>query len=219
MSMPGRQEQGFTLVETMMALVVFALLLAMLGPIYLAAQGSQSDTQSVLNADNAVRPALQLLVTQINSANVLYNPAEEGSAAGSGIGPGFSLRMQTDAYGHQVCAQWRVANGRLEERTWPPTWQSGQSAPGWIVQATGIVNTSSQPPFSLGSSSSYAQNLVKLAFEVSGSSPGSSAAAGTTNPAATAPVLQVATAASAQGVLGTGAADNPCQAIPPTGGT
>jgi type II secretory pathway pseudopilin PulG len=157
-----RCEQGTTLVEL---LVVTGLLGGVLS-IVLAALVSVQNTENKVNirkqSNDQVRLAVEQIDRQVRSGNVLYDPATEGSNAGSGIAAGFSMRIYTQANGIERCVQWRVTSGKLQSRSWAQTWQVDGNVSGWRTVSDHIVNTTSQPPFSLDPSSGFGQRLINV---------------------------------------------------------
>ncbi len=142
---PSRREAGTTLVEMVVTLAVFALLLAMVAPMFVALQTAAATAQSIDVSANELRPVLQTLAIQVGSAAAI--PAVQ-----TGV-----LTIPTDAYGNPGCAQWKVVPGTttppvpatLQERFWTP---STTTAVPFQVEATGIVDPASQPPFTVASS-------------------------------------------------------------------
>jgi type II secretory pathway component PulJ len=157
-----RSQSGTTLVEL---LVVMGLLGVVLSGI-LAALVSVQNTENRVNirkqSEDQVRLAVEQIDRQVRSGNVLYDPAQEGSNAGSGIGSGFSMRIYTQANGVQRCVQWRVTGGRLQSRSWATTWQLDGQVSGWRTVADHIVNTTANPPFSLDPATNFGSRLINV---------------------------------------------------------
>lgn len=157
--MPGeasrrRSEDGFTLVETLVAISVFAI------AIVIALSSLSSVQTSVTRADNRsqtndqARLAVEQIDRQIRSGNLLYDPEDSG----------FSLRVYTQANGTQRCVQWRILNGRLETRSWPETYPLSGTVSAWRTVADGIVNKPSEPAFNLPSA--FDRRLIEIDLRV-----------------------------------------------------
>jgi type II secretory pathway component PulJ len=157
-----RSERGTTLVELM---VVTGLLGGVLSIVF-AALVTMQNTENKVNirkqSDDQVRLAVEQIDRQVRSGNVLYDPSAEGSNAGSGIAAGFSMRIYTQANGVQRCVQWRVTGGQLQSRSWAQTWQTDGQVSAWRTVSDHIVNTTSQPPFALDSSSGFGSRLINV---------------------------------------------------------
>jgi len=132
----------------------------------LATLVSIQNTENKVNirkqSEDQVRLAVEQIDRQVRSGNVLYDPAAEGTNAGSSIAAGFSMRIYTQANGVQRCVQWRVSGGKLQSRSWATTWQIDGNVSGWRTVADHIVNTSSNVPFALDPSSNYGQRLINV---------------------------------------------------------
>jgi hypothetical protein len=95
------------------------------------------------------------------SANILFNPATEGTNAGTNpdgtaIAAGFSLRIYTQTNGIFTCVQWRLLKtGNLQLRSWSDLWQTNGVVKGWTTLLGGVANPASQPPFVLDSGANY----------------------------------------------------------------
>jgi hypothetical protein len=117
-------------------------------------------------ADDQATLVMDQLEHQIVSANVLYNPATEGTNAGTNpdttaIPAGFSLRIYTQIHGVATCEQWRVFDtGVVQSRSWTDT--STPVVVRWIQQMTGVVNPSTTPPFVLDSTSQYGDRVLDV---------------------------------------------------------
>ncbi len=142
-----------------------ALLTLVLG-VVLAGLVSMQNAETRANGRGQTNDQVQLAVQQIDrqvrSGNVLYPPDQEGTNAGTGIPAGFSMRIYTQANGLEKCVQWRVASGKLQSRSWTPTWRLDNQVSGWQTVAEHIVNTSSKPPFALDSAAAFGGRLINV---------------------------------------------------------
>jgi type II secretory pathway component PulJ len=169
-----RGEEGFTLVETMVASALLIIVLGMCFTFMVSMQNVVSREDSRAQSNDQAALAAHEVDRQIRSGNVLYDPSQEGANAGTNpdgtaIPAGFSLRIYTQANGTERCVQWRVLNTKaLQKRSWSEAWESDNQVSQWATVATGIVNTSSQPPFALDSSSGFGgsanSRLVNIDF-------------------------------------------------------
>lgn len=158
---PKRPEVGFTAVEMAVACSVL-LLVALMGFAAMSStlSGSTQDLAKV-QATTSSGEALSELRLEATSANVLYNPATEGSNAGTNtdgtsIPAGFSLRIYTQANGLLTCIQWRVLDtGALQVRNWSNNWQTNGIVGNWSTLLTGVTNPSSTPPFVLDQGANF----------------------------------------------------------------
>jgi len=153
---------GTTLVE----MVVVTFLLSLIMGIVLAALVSMQNAENRANGRSQTNDQVQLAVQQIDrqirSGNVLYDPANEGSNAGTGIPAGFSMRVYTQANGAEKCVQWRISGGNMQSRSWTTTWRVDNQVSGWQTIAQHIVNGSSNPPFMLDPGASYGGRLINV---------------------------------------------------------
>jgi hypothetical protein len=105
--------------------------------------------------------ALNQLRQEIISADILFNPATEGSNAGtnadgSSIPAGFSLRIYTELNGIPECVQWRLLDtGALETRSYSDEWQTDGAEGHWSTLETGVTNPTSDPPFSIDAGANF----------------------------------------------------------------
>lgn len=160
-------EQGFTLLELLIAMgigvVVITLVMMSLGLYVQTGDNGVAMGQADSNADLV----LAQIQREIVGTNVIFNPATEGTNAGTGIPPGFSLRVLTAAAGQTTCVQWRVLGsgagplaGDLQTRSWPNGEPSKVTQ--WSTIATGVDNAATQPPFVLDTTSGYGHRLLDV---------------------------------------------------------
>ncbi len=154
-------ESGFTIIELVVVTGLLGTVLAMAFGAIASFQSAivTSDTRSQTN--DQARLAVEQIDRQVRSGNVLYDPSNEGSNAGtnpdgSAIPAGFSMRIYTQANGVERCVQWRVLNTQvLQKRAWSQAWRDDGQVSGWRTVATGIVNSTLQKPFSLDSAVAF----------------------------------------------------------------
>lgn len=168
------KEEGFSIVEVMLASALFAVVAAICFAFLLSAQTTETKTQLTSAVDDQVRLAIQQIDQQVRSGNLIYDPTQETAGnAGPACSPittpgddciasGFSLRVYTQANGANKCVQWRVFHQTLQSRSWN---QDGSSVTNWTTIANDIANADFSPtvsPFSLNSTSSYGGRLLDI---------------------------------------------------------
>lgn len=144
-----RAEEGFTVLETVVVAAILSVILPIAFGVVLGFQNTvlRAGARSLTN--DQVHLGVEQLDRQVRSATILYPPANESYG---GLAAGFSLRIYTQANSTSLCDQWKVANGSLQTRTWPP---GATSASSWRVVADHIVNAGSNPPFVLDANQSF----------------------------------------------------------------
>lgn len=127
-------------------------------------------------ANDKAELALTLIRRQVINSDVIYNPATEGTKAGSTVPAGFSLRILTAGARTTAppttslatstvptCVQWRLlSTGKLQDRSWPTGEPTTVRA--WHTMATQIMNPRpGTPPFKLDTSTgSYGHRVLKI---------------------------------------------------------
>lgn len=169
---PG--DDGFSLVEVMLASALLAVVAAICFAFLLSAQTTEAKTQLDSAVDDQVRLAVQQIDQQVRSGNLIYDPTlETAGNAGPACSPitrpaddcvasGFSLRVYTQANGANKCVQWRVYDQTLQSRSWN---QDGSSVTGWATVADHISNADASPssaPFSLDGTPSYGGRVLDI---------------------------------------------------------
>lgn len=154
-------EAGFTAVEMAIACAVLVIV-ALMG---FAAMGStlSGSTQDLAKAQATTvsGAALNELRLEATSANILYNPANEGTNAGTNadhtsIPAGFTLRLYTQTNGILNCIQWRLLDtGALQVRSWSNDWQTNGVVGNWSTLLSGLTNPSNTPPFVLDQGTNF----------------------------------------------------------------
>jgi len=148
---------------TLIELVITTMLLGIVMAVIFGALDSVQRTFTTADqrgqTNDQVRLAANDIDRMVRSGNVLYDPATE-TLANSGVAPGYSLRIYTQANGNQRCVQWRVINGFLESRAWTTTWQIDGDVSDWRKVADHIVNTS--PPFTLDSNAAFGGRIINV---------------------------------------------------------
>ncbi len=152
-------EAGLTLIELMVAMVIFSVVMAVSFSVLATVQKQSSDISAREDTVGNARLALEQMDRQIRSGNVLYDPLLEALP--------LSMRVYTQANGTQQCVQWQVYNGALRFRSWSPTWETDGIVSTWSNKARYIVNDASTPPFALeGSATAYGSRLLDISLRV-----------------------------------------------------
>jgi prepilin-type N-terminal cleavage/methylation domain-containing protein len=171
-----RDDGGFTLTETLVAMIVFAIAIAMVYTALIKVQKYTVNVQGSADANFELRQALAVIDRQVRSGNVLYSPANETSPStctAVGTSAGTCMRVYTQANGAQRCVQWQVianpakpGTQMLRSRSWSPDWQTDNSYTGWQTDARNLIATPSQAPFTLqGAVNAYSQRYLVVRFE------------------------------------------------------
>jgi prepilin-type N-terminal cleavage/methylation domain-containing protein len=151
MTVVGRlrtEEDGFTLSELVVAMMVLSLALGVFFTTLASVQKSVAETDIRTRSNTQARLALQTLDHEVRSGNVLYDPATSSDPYFR-----FKIYTQTNATTRQpspgyTCRLWRItADGELQTRWWEPAQADpNDSASEWRTVATGIVNKQVSTP-------------------------------------------------------------------------
>jgi Tfp pilus assembly protein PilW len=176
-------EEGVTLVETLIAMIIFTGVMSIMVGVVIDASRNLQRIQSRTDTVDQSRMALTDIDRQVRSGDVLYNPASDPDPVAAAMNVPSSqtwqMRIFTQTNGAQRCVQWQVIGGVLRTRSWTPTWQTDGIVSPWRVAARGIVNSASQSPFALrgaGASSAYQSRLLDVSLYVLSSAAGGSPA-------------------------------------------
>jgi prepilin-type N-terminal cleavage/methylation domain-containing protein len=161
-----RPEDGFTLVEMVVALMLMSIVLLVFGTVLASVQRVAMKEDALGQSNEQIRLAIQEIDREMRSGNVIYDPGLENAGAGvpgslascTGCQPYYTMRIYTqtnantrtggDAAGFE-CVMWMIdSNQQLLARSWPP--EQPENASGWRIVATGVVNrVNGQHAFSL----------------------------------------------------------------------
>ena len=150
-------DSGLTLVELLVAAVVTLLVLSTVPALFETVSISSNSSSNISAGTAEARLALESLSAQVVSAVEICLPAQFTE-------PGFTVRIgqivSTSGAGGALTTygrwdQWRIdANGDLQEETSVQVAEQSYGFPttgldwnGWSTVAAGIVNSSSEPPF------------------------------------------------------------------------
>ncbi|WP_136520038.1 MULTISPECIES: PilW family protein [Cellulomonas] len=139
-----REDSGWTLIELMVAMLIFSGLLVVVFSILVTVSQQTKDNLARTRAGDQARIGLMHIDRQVRSGNVISDPAGE-TVAGAGVPANYSLRVYTQTDGVYQCVQWRVRypggsdRGVLEYRSWKPSWQVTGGVSPWAVAARDVV--------------------------------------------------------------------------------
>jgi prepilin-type N-terminal cleavage/methylation domain-containing protein len=157
-----RDDSGFTLMELMVAMLVFSIFLAILSTSIIALTRSSTRLQVAAVSTNQELAVFQRLDKQIRYADGMNAP---GTGAADTY---FEFRTPSDstASGQTICTQWRYdPNARsIATRQWPDG--NFPAKTDWSVQLTNVANDGIPTyPFAFTpASSSVTGSLDKLTF-------------------------------------------------------
>lgn len=164
-----RSDAGVTLVEVMVTMALLGIVIPALLGVVMQTQSTYKRASDRSRSNDQAELAVNRLDRLIRSGNFLYDPSTE-SDPGSGILPGLSLRVYTQANSVQKCVQWRITDATLQERSWSPNWQTDGNVTGWWNVAEGVTNTTETPAFSLDPSPGFGGRLLVVDVRVNVSS-------------------------------------------------
>lgn len=146
-----KREQGFGLIEQVIAISIFLLIMAAAMSVLISIQKAENHAQLRNSNNNQARTAMTYIGRQIRSANYIYNPATLPN-------PYMDLVIYTQANGNFQCVQWEIRSNTLETRTWSPVGSPASTVTPWSPIATHILNADSSTPtpaFTLNTSNPY----------------------------------------------------------------
>ncbi|HST82604.1 MAG TPA: type II secretion system protein [Kineosporiaceae bacterium] len=140
MKLPKRDDSGFTLVEMIVAMGIFAVLLAIFST---AVQSfSKSTVRSLRTSDQTTqgRVVFNLFDKQVRAASAISIPALSGSS--------WYVEYLDDTGTAAICTQWvvRTDTDIIATRKWTV---GATTAPAWRTVATNVTNSTTQAPFTL----------------------------------------------------------------------
>ena len=170
----GSDESGFTLMEVAITMLLLSTVLAMIVQAMVSVQSAVDREIGRTTRNDRLHLALYALERQVRSGNVISDPATANDPA-NGIAPGMSVRVFTQAnaptIGGSRCVEWRIHDGRLESRSWSPTWQVDGITSGWTIHADGIRNRTVSPTvaaFFRPSSPAYGLRMLRVTLLADG---------------------------------------------------
>ncbi|WP_062466429.1 PulJ/GspJ family protein [Demequina maris] len=138
-------DDGFTLVELLIAMMVFSIIMALLTATMITMMTQANDNLGRQRAVEQARLGLSQIDRQIRSGNLILDPASDTTA---GVPVYYSLRILTQEGGTDKCVQWRVDYadaadrfGQLQYREWDPADTSTVTA--WTRVASNVEKPAS----------------------------------------------------------------------------
>ena len=164
-----RSDDGFSLMELMVVLLLMGIVIPVIVGVMYAAQSNLERDISRSVTNDQVRLAMKSLDREVRSGNVVYDPMTEVYAPGD-VAAGMSFRIYTQSNAPSRgatagdsgfrCVQWRITSptsatpNELQRRMWIPG--PNPAKPSWITVATGVRNRSPVPGDSVVSA--FSQN-------------------------------------------------------------
>lgn len=166
-------DSGFTLIEVLIAMAISALVLALVAPLASVVTGTTTRSQAVTDSASSAALGLESVGLAVGSASEICLPTtlQPGSSAPIAAS-GFAVRVLTTAFSSSDTGTWEqwwlnTATNELERQSWSPAWASTDAVPPWVVVASGVVNSPSDPPFSLSSAGSGSIDVLGVSLVVS----------------------------------------------------
>ena len=145
----SRDDQGFTVIELLVSMSIFAVLLAVMMSVIVGMTKSMNKTQSIADAAAQGLRATQALDKELRYADWI-NPSSVSAPATTVSTTSISFEGLTDA-GVVECYQWQLTGGLLQQRSWTSASTTASyptaTSPGWSTVAVGVANSVSVPPF------------------------------------------------------------------------
>jgi prepilin-type N-terminal cleavage/methylation domain-containing protein len=134
----SNEEAGFTLVELLVAMSVFAVFLTMIVSSVIAISAASARAQLVARSSNGVLVVFQNLDRQIRYADSINFPGP-GVTAGSRYVE-FRVPASSASSGVATCMQWRYwpATKSIQSRQWP---ESGTPSATWATKVSNVIDT------------------------------------------------------------------------------
>ena len=152
-----RADQGFTLVELLCAMFLFAVVLTIISGATISMVHSLRKQQGQSDNLDGSRKALELLDHQVRYANAVAVPGT--NAAATAQYAEFQLGNTQPVGQPQTCDQWRLdtTTKLMQYRSWPAvaagvaatTTTGSVSGGGWVTQVTGAVQIGSTSVFTM----------------------------------------------------------------------
>lgn len=158
---PDRTESGFTMVELLVSMFLFALVMALISSAVLVMFHSLRKQQGQADDLDAGRKVVTLLDHQVRYANTVRSVSTSGTAT--------YIAWQTgDTNQPQSCTLWRFdsAAKTLAYKTWDIviSTNTATDVSAWHPQAFNVVTIGSQPVFSTTPTSTVANTHTQASF-------------------------------------------------------
>ena len=174
----GGRDAGMTLIELMVAMVVFSISIAIAFSAVIVVVQKSNDAQQSANAEAELRLALAQIDRQVRSGNVLFSPAAETTDGCQTVGPatdqaGTCMRIFTQSNGDEKCVQWQLyadttdpGSFQLRSRSWQTDWATTGQVSDWGVVARGLHLGTKAPFTLLGATTVYNERMLQVHLEV-----------------------------------------------------
>ena len=168
---PHSGQDGFTLIELIVAMSIFAMLLAVMMSVVIAMNKNLNKTTSIADASSQGLRATQAIDKQMRYADSVN---VEATGASGDRYVSFEGLTNTDA---SECYQWRIhTGGLLQQRSWVSTAANTAAvtatSPAWLTVAIGVVNPVASKPFTVtsvgvggGAGATFQQVVVDLVLQ------------------------------------------------------
>ena len=163
----GDAQAGFSLVELIVAMSIFAVILAIFGITIVNFSNATARTAATSDQATTARTVYNLFDKQVRSADAVNRPGWAGT--------NYYVEYENTTASPTVCTQWvvRTATATLATRTWTTGTGSADTPGAWRTVATNGSNatTDSQPPFQFTAAttaSPFQQLTLNLRFKQGG---------------------------------------------------
>jgi prepilin-type N-terminal cleavage/methylation domain-containing protein len=139
-------DDGFTLIELMVAITITLVLLAMVPSVMEAVTHGADYAQGTSAAAAQALTLVQELESRVESASQICLPTQL-TTVGPTVTSGFAVRVLTTAFGKSYWDQWMLNSSThvLQVQQWPTTWVTGNAVPSWNTIGKSIANSSTVP--------------------------------------------------------------------------
>jgi prepilin-type N-terminal cleavage/methylation domain-containing protein len=159
----GDRQSGFSLVELIVAMSIFAVILAIFGITLVNFSSATARTAATSDQSTTARTVYNLFDKQVRAADAINRPVL--------VGTNYYLEFENTTVNPGICIQWvdRTATNTLAYRQWAVS-ATTVVAGAWQTVATTDVNTTSggQPPFQFAPATTadpFQQLTINLQFK------------------------------------------------------
>lgn len=130
-----RREEGTTLIELMVGMVLMSIFLAMFTGAILMLNGAMNKSQAVNLSASQLNVAFQNLDKTVRYASAISTP-------GTATSGDWYVELRTTTTGAEVCNQFRVniASQQLQGRTWKIVNAAATTPTAWVPISSGVTN-------------------------------------------------------------------------------
>ena len=158
-----REDAGFSLMETLVAMVIFGIFMALAMGAIISMLTSTAKSQSLQGGSATLENVFQKLDHQVRYGNAISTP-NTTPVNGSYFVEWMAQPLATSP---QTCTQlkYNPAAGTLQERTWQPA-ATPVVATGWTLMANNVTTVGSPFTFSPSDGTTYAHQQLAIALSV-----------------------------------------------------